>query len=77
MVDKNKDLKERYINSLKEAGRILTEQAEMLMNDVDVNKISDFTVWINFSPDEAVTMQIDKEYCVEHCCNAKGQRILQ
>lgn len=73
----NKGLKERYINSLKEAGQILTEQAEMLMNDVDVNKISDFTVWINFSPDEAVTMQIDKEYCVEHCYNAKGQRILQ
>lgn len=77
MTNRNKDLKERYINSLKEAGQILIEQAEMLMNDIDINKVGDFTISINFSPDGVVTMQIDKEYCVEHCYNAKGQRILQ
>lgn len=61
----NKGLKERYINSLKEAGQILIEQAEMLMNDININKVGDFTISINFSPDEVITLQINKKYCCE------------
>lgn len=62
MNNLNKGLKERYTDSLKEAGQILIEQAEMLMNDIDINKVGDFTISINFSPDKVVTLQINKEY---------------
>lgn len=61
----NRDIKTEYINALKNAGRILIEQAENLMNDIDVNMMADFTIWLKFDKEYIPTMEISKEYALK------------
>lgn len=60
-----KNIKKQYINALKNAGNILIEQAENIMDDIEKNKIYDFSIWIRFNYDEVPTMQIEKEYLLK------------
>lgn len=60
-----RDIKNEYINALKDAGKLLIEQAEHFMNDVDTNKIADFTIWLAFKRDSVPTMEINKEYVLK------------
>ena len=60
-----KNIKKQYINALKNAGNILIEQAEHIMDDIEKNKIYDFSIWIRFNYEEVPTMQIKKEYLLK------------
>ena len=60
-----KNIKKQYINALKNAGNILIEQAEHIIDDIEKNKIYDFSIWIRFNYDEVPTMQIEKEYLLK------------
>lgn len=68
-----RDIKNEYINALKDAGKLLIEQAEHFMNDVDTNKIADFTIWLTFKRDSVPTMEVNKEYVLN--TNAKENDI--
>ena len=63
-----RDVKTEYINALKDAGKILIEQAENLMDDIDVNLVSDFTIWLKLDKECVPTMEISKEYALHAVC---------
>ena len=51
-------------NALKDAGRILIEQADNLCADTVKNRVSDISIWIRFDAGRVPTMEFEKNYCL-------------
>lgn len=58
----NKEYVPYAINALKDAGKIITEQAEIICNDIEDNLVRGISIVIKFDGEYAPSMTINKDY---------------